>query len=184
MSEQLVKHSTSQFLMFTSDESAGIEVRYEEGTIWLTQKLMAQLFDVDVRTVNEHLGNIFHSGELNQNSVIRKFRITASDGKNYLTNHYNLDAIISVGYRVNSIRATQFRQWATNDPPRSNKTRPHHPKRRVEEARREIPKTGVKIAGQEDSISHPANKSVVLMPLESENLDSADEFAPDTSRAA
>ncbi|WP_311520063.1 virulence RhuM family protein [uncultured Actinomyces sp.] len=113
MSEQLVKHSTSQFLMFTTDESAGIEARYEEGTIWLTQKLMAQLFDVDVRTVNEHLGNIFRSGELAQDSVIRKFRITASDGKNYQTNHYNLDAIISVGYRVNSIRATQFRQWAT-----------------------------------------------------------------------
>lgn len=113
MSEQLVRHSTSQFLMFTTDESVGIEARYEEGTIWLTQKLMAQLFDVDVRTVNEHLGNIFRSGELAQDSVIRKFRITASDGKNYQTNHYNLDAIISVGYRVNSIRATQFRQWAT-----------------------------------------------------------------------
>ncbi len=100
--------------MFTTDGSSGIEVRYDEGTIWLTQKLMAQLFDVDVRTVNEHLGNIFRSGELEQNSVIRKFRITASDAKTYITNHYNLDAIISVGYRVNSIRATQFRQWATN----------------------------------------------------------------------
>ncbi len=114
MSNRTVTHSSSQFLMFTTDGSSGIEVRYDEGTIWLTQKLMAQLFDVDVRTVNEHLGNIFRSGELEQNSVIRKFRITASDAKTYITNHYNLDAIISVGYRVNSIRATQFRQWATN----------------------------------------------------------------------
>ncbi|MGI6785013.1 MAG: virulence RhuM family protein [Gleimia sp.] len=114
MSNRTIYHSSSQFLMFTTDESAGIEVRYDEGTIWLTQKLMAQLFDVDVRTISEHLGNIFRSGELEQNSVIRKFRITASDAKAYITNHYNLDAIISVGYRVNSIRATQFRQWATN----------------------------------------------------------------------
>jgi len=74
---------------------------------------MAQLFDVDVRTVNEHLKNIFKSGELQEDSVIRKFRITAADGKNYNTNFYNLDVIISVGYRVNSVRATQFRQWAT-----------------------------------------------------------------------
>jgi hypothetical protein len=75
---------------------------------------MAQLFDVDVRTVSEHLKNIFNSGELQENSVVRKFRITATDGKNYNTNFYNLDAIISVGYRVNSLRATQFRQWATH----------------------------------------------------------------------
>ena len=74
---------------------------------------MAQLFDVNVRTVNEHLKNIFKSGELQEDPVIRKFRITAADGKNYNTNFYNLDAIISVGYRVNSVRATQFRQWAT-----------------------------------------------------------------------
>lgn len=74
---------------------------------------MAELFGVDVRTVSEHLRNIFQEGELDENSVIRKFRNTASDGKNYLTRFYNLDAIISVGYRVNSVRATQFRQWAT-----------------------------------------------------------------------
>ena len=117
MSEQLVKHSTSQFLMFTTDESAGIEVRYEEGTIWLTQKLMAQLFDVDVRTVNEHLNNIFDSGELDETATIRNFRIVQTEGTRRVSRqvqHYNLDAIISVGYRVNSIRATQFRQWATN----------------------------------------------------------------------
>jgi len=82
-------------------------------TVWLTQKLIATLFDVTVSTVNEHLKNIFASGELEADSVIRKFRITATDGKQYRTQFYNLDAIISVGYRVNSVRATQFRQWAT-----------------------------------------------------------------------
>lgn len=112
-SRTMVKHDSGQFLVFTAQPGAGVEVRYEDGTIWLTQKLMAQLFDVDVRTVSEHLRNIFISGELEKKAVIRKFRITASDGKSYLTMHYNLDAIISVGYRVNSIRATQFRQWAT-----------------------------------------------------------------------
>ena len=97
----------------TEDGKVRIEVRFENENLWLSQKLMAQLFDVDVRTVNEHLKNIFKSGELQEESVIRKFRITAADGKNYNTNFYNLDAIISVGYRVNSVRATQFRQWAT-----------------------------------------------------------------------
>lgn len=111
--QTMIKHDSGQFLVFTAEAGEGIEVRYQDGTIWLTQKLMAQLFDVDVRTISEHLGNIFVSGELQENSVIRKFRITASDGKSYVTKHYNLDAIISVGYRVNSIRATQFRQWAT-----------------------------------------------------------------------
>ncbi|MCY4100320.1 MAG: virulence RhuM family protein [Rhodobacteraceae bacterium] len=74
---------------------------------------MSELFSVDVRTISEHLKNIFDSGELLANSVIRKFRITATDGKKYNTQYYNLDAIISVGYRVHSVRATQFRQWAT-----------------------------------------------------------------------
>ena len=74
---------------------------------------MAALFAMDVRTVSEHLKNIFASGELDEDSVIRKFRITASDFKSYATNHYNRDAIISLGYRVNSVQATQFRQWAT-----------------------------------------------------------------------
>lgn len=109
-----IRNSTSEFLIFTQQEGEkGIEARYEDGTIWLTQKLMAELFGVDVRTVNEHLQNIYESQELDQNSVIRNFRITASDGKNYNTQFCNLDAIISVGYRVNSKRATQFRQWAT-----------------------------------------------------------------------
>ena len=82
-------------------------------TTRLTQRRIAELFDVDVRTISEHLGNVFSSGELERDSVIRKFRITASDGKRYAVQHYNLDAIISVGYRVNSVRATQFRQWGT-----------------------------------------------------------------------
>src|SRR5688572_1658701 len=89
-----IRNSTSEFLIFTQQEGGkGIEARYEEGTIWLTQKLMAELFGVDVRTVNEHIQNIFESQELDQNSVIRNFRITASDGKNYNTQFYNLDAI-------------------------------------------------------------------------------------------
>jgi len=114
MTKQLIRNSTAEFLIFTGQSGdQSIEARYEDESIWLSQKLMAQLFDVSVPTINEHLKNIFSGSELNQDSVIRKFLITASDGKNYNTNHYNLDAIISVGYRVNSIRATQFRQWAT-----------------------------------------------------------------------
>lgn len=90
-----------------------VEVLFQEETLWLTQKQIAELFDVDVRTVSEHLKSIFSSGELNVDSVIRKIRNTASDGKNYLTNFYHLDAVIAVGYRVNSLRATHFRIWAT-----------------------------------------------------------------------
>jgi hypothetical protein len=109
-----IRNSTAEFLIFTGQAGEqSIEARYADESIWLSQKLMGQLFDVSVPTINEHLKNIFSSGELNADSVIRKFRITASDGKNYNTNFYNLDAIISVGYRVNSLRATQFRQWAT-----------------------------------------------------------------------
>ena len=92
--------------MFTKQSGEGtIDVRIEDETVWLTQKLIAALFDVDVRTINEHLQNIFKSNELETNSVIRKFRTTAADGKNYNTQFYNLDAIISIGYRVNSERA-------------------------------------------------------------------------------
>jgi hypothetical protein len=109
-----IRNSTAEFLTFTAQAGEhGIEVRVAEETVWLTQKLIATLFDVDIRTVSEHLVNIFASGELKEDSVIRKFRNTAADGKEYLTQFYNLDAIISVGYRVNSVRATQFRQWAT-----------------------------------------------------------------------
>jgi len=114
MSNKLIRNSTAEFLIFTGQSGEqSIEARYEDESIWLTQKLIAELFGVDVRTVNEHLQNIFKSSELDARSVIRKFRITAADGKNYNTLHYSLDAIISVGYRVNSLRATQFRQWAT-----------------------------------------------------------------------
>lgn len=113
MSRQIY-NSTAEFLIFTvQDQDNALEVRYEDQEIWLTQKIMAELFGVDVRTINEHLGNIFKSEELDETAVIRNFRITAADGKNYRVKHYNLDAVISVGYRVNSIRATQFRQWAT-----------------------------------------------------------------------
>jgi len=91
-----------------------LEVRLDKETVWLTQKQMAELFQKDVRTINEHIKNIFAEGELVPESVIRKFRITAADGKNYDTAHYNLDVIISVGYRVKSLRGTQFRIWATN----------------------------------------------------------------------
>ena len=109
-----IRNSTAEFLIFTAQAGEGsIEVRVEDETVWLTQKLMAELFGVDVRTVSEHLQNIFKNNELEEDSVIRKFRITAADGKQYNTQFYNLDAIISVGYRVNSTRATQFRQWAT-----------------------------------------------------------------------
>src|SRR3990167_5086853 len=99
-----IRNSTSEFLIFTQHEGEkGIEARYETGTIWLTQKLMAKLFDVDRRTIGEHLQNIYATGELREDSVSRNFRLTAPDGKNYNTQFYNLDAIISVGYRVNSI---------------------------------------------------------------------------------
>ncbi len=109
-----IRNSTAEFLIFTAQSGEeSIEVKFEEETVWLTQKMLAKLFDVDVRTVNEHLQNIFNSNELEKDSVIRKFRNTASDGKSYETLFYNLDAIISVGYRINSHRATQFRQWAT-----------------------------------------------------------------------
>ena len=91
-----------------------IEVLYDSEDFWLTQKTMSELFSVKVNTINYHLKEIFNSGELKENSVIRKIRITANDGKKYNTSFYSLDAIIAVGYRVNSFEATQFRKWATN----------------------------------------------------------------------
>jgi hypothetical protein len=90
-----------------------IEVFFEQETFWLSQKKMAELFNVSLPTINEHLQNIFNTSELDKDSVIRNFRITAADGKNYNTQFYQLDAIIAVGYRVNSIEATRFRPWAT-----------------------------------------------------------------------
>ncbi len=109
-----VERQQTDFMFYSStDGSIKVQVAVGDETVWLSQKLMGEVFAVDVRTVNEHLQNIFRSGELDESSVIRKIRITASDGKNYETNFYNLDAIISVGYRVNSYQATQFRKWAT-----------------------------------------------------------------------
>lgn len=90
-----------------------MEAVYADENVWLTQKMMAQLYDVDVRTVNYHLKKVFSDSELQANSVIQNFRITASDGKSYDTQHYSLAAIIAVGYKVNSERAVQFRKWAT-----------------------------------------------------------------------
>lgn len=109
-----IRNSTAEFLIFTGQAGEeSIEVRFEDRTVWLSQRLLAELFAVTVPTINEHLKNIFASGELAEAAVIRNFLTTAADGKNYQTRHYNLDAVISVGYRVNSLRATQFRQWAT-----------------------------------------------------------------------
>ncbi len=109
-----IRNSTAEFLIFQIDgKEAGVQVVYRDETIWATQKAMAELFDVGVPAINKHLKNIFESGEISEDSVISKMETTASDGKNYLTAFYSLDAIISVGYRVNSLRATQFRQWCT-----------------------------------------------------------------------
>ena len=110
-----IRNSTAEFLIFQIEgKEQGVEVYYKDKTIWCTQKAMAVLFDVGVPAISKHLKNIFDEGELIENRVISKMETTASDGKNYQTKYYSLDAVISVGYRVNSIRATQFRQWATS----------------------------------------------------------------------
>ena len=104
----------SQIIIYRNENGeVKLDVRFDGNTVWLTQKMMAELFNVETNTINYHLKEIFKSLELQEDSVIRKIRITASDQKTYDTNFYNLDAIISVGYRVNSSRATQFRIWAT-----------------------------------------------------------------------
>ena len=87
-------------------------VRYEDENIWLTQKMMAMLYDVSVSAINQHLKRIFADGELTEESVIKKYLITAADGKSYNTKHYNLQAIIAVGFKVNNDRAVRFRKWA------------------------------------------------------------------------
>jgi hypothetical protein len=103
-----------KFLLYhAADGSVKVEVLYKEESVWLTQKALAELFGVKVPAVNKHLKNIFETGELMENSVISILETTASDGKTYKTQYYNLDAIIAVGYRVNSYQATQFRIWAT-----------------------------------------------------------------------
>jgi hypothetical protein len=112
-----IRNSTAEFLVFTNqNKTSTIEVRYEDESIWLSQKLMAELFDVEVNTINYHLKEIYKSSEIQEDGTVRKFRIVQQEGKRQVNrdiDFYNLDAIISVGYRVNSIRATQFRQWAT-----------------------------------------------------------------------
>ena len=109
-----IRNSTAEFLTFVAEgKEQGIQVLYKDETVWATQKAMAILFDCSTDNIGLHLKNIFKSGELNESSVAEKNSATAADGKNYQTKFYNLDAIISVGYRVNSIRATQFRQWCT-----------------------------------------------------------------------
>jgi hypothetical protein len=114
---KLIRNSTAEFLIFTGQAGEqSIEARYEDETVWLSQKLMAALFDVSVPTINEHLRNVYETGEIDHEATIRKFRIVQTEGKRDVARNvdfYSLDAIISVGYRVNSIRATQFRQWAT-----------------------------------------------------------------------
>jgi len=112
-----IRNSTAEFLVFTNqNRTSTIEVRYEDESIWLSQKLMAELFDVEVNTINYHLKEVYKSSEIQEDGTVRKFRIVQQEGKRQVNrdiDFYNIDAIISVGYRVNSVRATQFRQWAT-----------------------------------------------------------------------
>ena len=111
----LVRSSAAEYLTFvasTGEDKDSIEMRYEDENIWLTQKMMATLYDVSVAAINQHLKKIFEDGELQEEAVIKKYLITATDGKKYNTNHYNLQAIIAVGFKVNNQRAVRFRVWA------------------------------------------------------------------------
>jgi hypothetical protein len=110
----LPEKSESDLILYQSDDGQiKIQVRLENNTVWLTQADMVELFQSSKPNISEHIKHIFEEGELQEDSVVRKFRTTAADGKNYEVNHYNLDVIISVGYRVKSLRGTQFRIWAT-----------------------------------------------------------------------
>jgi len=110
----LTRSSAAEYLTFVAASgSGGAEAIYADETVWLSQRMMSQLYDVDVRTISYHLAKVFADTELIAEAVIQNFRITAPDGKSYDTRHYNLSAIIAVGYRVNSERAVQFRKWAT-----------------------------------------------------------------------
>ena len=111
----LTRSSAAEYLTFvasTGEDKDSIEMRYEDENIWLTQKMMATLYDVSVAAINQHLKKIFEDGELQEEAVIKKYLITATDGKKYNTNHYNLQAIIAVGFKVNNQRAVRFRVWA------------------------------------------------------------------------
>lgn len=111
----IIRSSAAEYLTFVAASGeGGVEAVYADENVWLSQKMMGVLYDVNVRTINEHLKKIFADSELQEDSVIRNFRITAADGKTYNTMHYNLKAIIAVGYKVNSERAVQFRKWATD----------------------------------------------------------------------
>jgi hypothetical protein len=110
-----IRSSAAEYLTFiaaTGDGEQNFEIRYEDENIWLTQKMMAALYDVSIAAINQHIKKILDDGELSQDSVIKKYLITAADGKNYNTNHYNLQAIIAVGFKVNNERAVRFRKWA------------------------------------------------------------------------
>ncbi|MDY0282818.1 MAG: RhuM family protein, partial [Salinivirgaceae bacterium] len=111
----IVRSSAAEYLTFVAASGkGGVEAIYADENIWLTQKMMGVLYDVETHTINYHLKKVFSDSELQEDSVIRNFRITAADGKNYNTKHYNLSAIIALGYKVNSERAVQFRKWATS----------------------------------------------------------------------
>ena len=112
--EVTIRSSAAEYLTYVAsvgDQQGSIELRYEDENIWLTQKMMATLYDVGTNTINYHIKKIFEDSELQEEPVIRKFRITAPDGKNYNTNPYSLEMIIAVGFKVNSERAVQFRKW-------------------------------------------------------------------------
>ena len=112
--EVTIRSSAAEYLTYVAsvgDQQDSIEMRYEDKNIWLTQKMMATLYDVGTNTINYRIKKIFEDSELQEDSVIRKFRITAADGKSYSTNHYSLEMIIAVGFKVNSERAVQFRKW-------------------------------------------------------------------------
>lgn len=109
-----LRSSAAEYLTFvasTGEQDESVEMRYEEENIWLTQKKMAQLYDVSVAAINQHIKKIFGDKELDADAVIKKYLITASDGKKYKANHYNLQMIIAVGFKVNSERAVQFRNF-------------------------------------------------------------------------
>jgi hypothetical protein len=113
--EITIHSSAAEYLTFvaaTGDDADSVEMRYQDENIWLTQKLMAALYDVSVQNIGQHIKKIFEDGELSPDSVIKKYFITASDGKDYETNHYNLQMIIAVGFKVNNERAVRFRKWA------------------------------------------------------------------------
>lgn len=115
--EVTIRSSAAEYLTFiaaTGDNPDSIEMRYEDENVWLTQKMMAELYDISIPAINQHLKTIFDDNELSENSVIKHYLITASDGKQYNTKHYNLQTIIAVGFKINNQRAVQFRKWANN----------------------------------------------------------------------